>query len=157
MSLTYWAPDHDTCTADCDAEWDATPEARRANRHAFDAACEAQLTTRPAAHWVEALNAAGIPAGPVYRVDQVFADPQVRHLGLTATVRTPDGANAQVLRYPVTLSATPADVRADPPAPGAHTREVLAELGYDAAAIDALVASGAAAPASPDGAQSWLA
>jgi crotonobetainyl-CoA:carnitine CoA-transferase CaiB-like acyl-CoA transferase len=139
-----------------DDERFATAESRRANRNAFDAACEAQLTSRPAAYWVEALNAAGIPAGPVYRVDEVFADPQVQHLGLTATVPTPDGREAQILRYPVTLTATPASVRTGPPAPGTHTREVLAEAGYDQAAVDALLASGAAGLPTAGGGASWL-
>jgi crotonobetainyl-CoA:carnitine CoA-transferase CaiB-like acyl-CoA transferase len=138
-----------------DDERFATAEARRANRHAFDAACEAQLTTRPAAHWVERFNAAGIPAGPVYRVDEVFADPQVQHLALAVTVATPDGGEAKVLRHPVTLTATPATVRSGPPAPGAHTREVLAEAGFDASQIDALLASGAASLPTA-GTRSWL-
>jgi formyl-CoA transferase len=128
-----------------DEERFATTDARRANRNAFDAACEARLTTRPVHVWVDLLNAAGIPAGPVYRVDETFADPQVRHLGLTADVALPDATTATVLRYPVTLDRTPATVRTGPPAPGTHTVEVLRELGYDDAAIDALRTSGAAA------------
>ena len=138
-----------------DDERFATTEARRAHRHAFDAACEARLTTRPVAHWVDRLNEAGLPAGPVYRVDETFADPQVQHLAPTAEVPVPGGGSATVLRYPVTLSRTPATVRRGPPVPGTHTREVLAEAGYDPAAIDALLASGAAAEASTS-TTSWL-
>jgi len=128
-----------------DDERFATAEARRAHRNAFDAACESLLTTQPAAVWVARLNAAGIPAGPVYRVDQTFADPQVQHLALTEEVTVPGGGTATVLRYPVTLEHTPASVRSGPPAPGTHTREVLHELGYDDAEVDELVATGAAA------------
>jgi crotonobetainyl-CoA:carnitine CoA-transferase CaiB-like acyl-CoA transferase len=121
----------------------ATTEARRANRNAFDAACEARLTTQPVAVWVERCNAAGIPAGPVYRVDETFADPQVQHLGITAEVDVPDGSRATVLRYPVTLVGTPATVRSGPPAPGTHTLEVLRELGYHDDTIASLVRDGA--------------
>ncbi len=129
-----------------DDERFASNDARRANRNAFDAACEARLTEAPVAIWVERFNAAGIPAGPVYRVDQTFADPQVRHLDVTTSVAVPGapGAQATVLRYPVTLQRTPASVRCGPPTPGAHTQEVLRELGYDDAAIATLIASGAA-------------
>lgn len=138
-----------------DDERFATVDARRANRNAFDAACEARLTSQTTAHWVPRFNDAGIPCGPVHRVDETFADPQVQHLALTAEVPVPDGGTAIVLRHPVTLTATPTSIRTGPPAPGTHTREVLAELGYADAEIDALLASGAAA--GPGGAGStWL-
>ncbi len=123
----------------------ATTDARRANRNAFDVACEARLTTQPVGVWVERLNAAGIPAGPVYRVDETFADPQVQHLDVTAEVATPGGRTATVLRYPVTLERTPATVRSGPPAPGRHTHEVLREVGYDDDTIESLVRAGAVA------------
>jgi crotonobetainyl-CoA:carnitine CoA-transferase CaiB-like acyl-CoA transferase len=121
----------------------ATAEARRADRQAFNEACEQRLLTEPTAYWVERFNAAGIPAGPVYSLDEVFADPQVRHLGLAELVEDPAGGTAQVLRFPVTLTATPASVRSGPPRPGAHTREVMQELGYDDSSIDAMVDAGA--------------
>ena len=62
---------------------------------------------------------------------------------------------AHVLRHPVTLTATPATIRSGPPRPGAHTREVLADLGYGVEEIDALLATGAAAEAPGDGV-GWL-
>lgn len=133
----------------------ATAESRRANRNAFDAACEARLTAHPTAHWVPRFNDAGIPCGPVYRVDETFADPQVQHLALTTEVPVPDGGTAVVLRHPVTLTGTPTSVRTGPPAPGTHTRDVLRELGYAEDAIEALLASGVASgPGGTSG--SWL-
>jgi crotonobetainyl-CoA:carnitine CoA-transferase CaiB-like acyl-CoA transferase len=78
-------------------------------------------------------------------MDQVFADPQVQHLAMTTTVDGGDGEPIEVLRPPLTFSDTPTSVRRGVPPPGAHTREVLAELGYDDSAIDTLIADGAAA------------
>jgi crotonobetainyl-CoA:carnitine CoA-transferase CaiB-like acyl-CoA transferase len=127
-----------------DDERFTTAELRRANRVDFTTACEERLRLGTTDQWVERLNAAGIPAGPVYAIDETFADPQVRHLGLDEVVDGPSG-EVHVLRHPVTLVGTPTSIRSGPPAPGAHTREVLAEIGYDDAAIDALLASGAAA------------
>jgi crotonobetainyl-CoA:carnitine CoA-transferase CaiB-like acyl-CoA transferase len=137
-----------------DDERFATVECRRANRAAFNEACEQELRKAPTAHWVEAFNRAGIPAGPVYGLDEVFADPQVQHLDLAQTVDDPSGTTAEVLRFPVTLTDTPASVRSGPPRPGTHTREVLAELGYDEAAIDAMLEAGFVST-TPAG-KSWL-
>jgi formyl-CoA transferase len=131
---------------------------RKANRVAFNEACDERLQHGPIEKWVERLNAAGIPAGPVYSIDQTFDDPQVRHLDVSETVtrvdRTDEPESVGVLRYPVTLEQTPASIRRGPPSPGIDTRTVLRDLGYDDDAIDALVASGAAAE--QVGGESWL-
>ncbi|MFA5883419.1 MAG: CaiB/BaiF CoA-transferase family protein [Acidimicrobiia bacterium] len=132
----------------------STDEARKANRTAFNAACEERLATMTVLECVEQLNALDIPAGPVYSVDQVFADPQVQQLDLYERRDDAAGSSVALLRYPVTLTETPASIRSGPPRSGGDTRAVLAELGYAAAAIDALVESGAAgAEAAPPG---WL-
>jgi crotonobetainyl-CoA:carnitine CoA-transferase CaiB-like acyl-CoA transferase len=123
----------------------ADAESRRAHREEFHAACEVALQRGSTTHWVERLNAVGIPAGPVYAIDQTFADPQVQHLDVVRTVRHEHDGDMQVLRHPVTLTATPASIRRGPPVAGANTREVLAELGYDDDSVDAMLASGAAA------------
>jgi crotonobetainyl-CoA:carnitine CoA-transferase CaiB-like acyl-CoA transferase len=132
----------------------ATDEARKANRDAFNAACEERLSTMAVADVVAQLNALDIPAGPVYALDEVFADPQVRHLDTYE--RRVDGAGNEValLRYPVTLTETPASIRSGPPRSGGDTRSVLAEVGYDPPAIDALVAADAAADGTA--APGWL-
>ena len=127
-----------------DDERFATDEARKANRIAFNAACEARLADLTMTECVERLNALDIPAGPVYSVDQVFADPQVQHLGLYETRPGTDGAPVALLRHPVTLTDTPAVVGSGPPRSGAHTRAVLLEIGYSDDDVDALLASGAA-------------
>jgi crotonobetainyl-CoA:carnitine CoA-transferase CaiB-like acyl-CoA transferase len=85
----------------------------------------------------------------VLALDEVFADPQVEHLQTVRPVHHERAGELRVLRHPVTLSDTPTGVQGPPPVAGRHTREVLAELGYSAADVDALVASGAVR--APDG------
>ncbi len=123
----------------------ADPAARAAHRDELRTELEAVLARAPTAEWVERLSAAGHPAGPVLRVDEAFADPQVQHVGMVAVVPHATAGDVSVLRHPVTLSATPASVRAAAAVPGADTEAVLAELGYDDGAIAALVADGAVA------------
>lgn len=94
--------------------------------------------TRPVAYWVEALNAAGVPAGPVYSVPQMFEDPQVRHLGIAANVCSTTGKVLRVISQPVSLTRTPARIRTTAPAWGEHTDEILHEVGYGDADIAAL-------------------
>jgi crotonobetainyl-CoA:carnitine CoA-transferase CaiB-like acyl-CoA transferase len=131
-----------------DDERFADGPSRRANRAEFNAACNERLARGSVAGWVQRLNDVGIPAGPVYAVDETFGDPQVQHLDVADTVDvvgSPDPSSVTVLRYPVTLSATPATIRRGPPASGVDTCAVLRELGCSDASIDALLADGAVA------------
>lgn len=105
-----------------------TAAARVEHRRELDAEIASVLRTRTTQAWLDEL-AARFPAGPVYRVSEVFADPQVRHLGLTEKVPLPDGRAGDVLRHPVQFSETPTSIRSGPPLPGQHTEEVVAELG----------------------------
>jgi crotonobetainyl-CoA:carnitine CoA-transferase CaiB-like acyl-CoA transferase len=116
--------------------------ARVKNRQALDAVLEAALARRPAAEWVEILNAAGVACGPINTVDQVFADPQIRQADLVREVANAAWGSHKVLALPVHLSRTPARVERAAPMTGEHTREVLATLGYDADALEALRADG---------------
>ena len=116
---------------------------RSANRAELNALIAARLRTRTTAAWVEVLNQAGVPCGPVYRMDEVFADPQVEHLAMTAPVEHPVLGRLDILRNAVRMTGTPGTVRAPSPDAGADTGEVLAELGYPAAEIDRLRAQGA--------------
>jgi crotonobetainyl-CoA:carnitine CoA-transferase CaiB-like acyl-CoA transferase len=74
-----------------------------------------------------------VPSGPIYAIDQAFADPQVRHLGIAEPL-----GDTTYLGQPVTLSRTPSRVVSHPPELGEHTDEVLQGLGYDAAGIERL-------------------
>jgi formyl-CoA transferase len=120
----------------------ATGPRRVANRPAMNAMIEERLATRPGAEWVERLNAAGVACGPIYSVDQVFADPQVAHAGLVHELLHPTFGLVKVLGLPVTLRRTPAKVVSAAPLPGQHTREVLDQLGYTPDAIEGLLADG---------------
>ncbi len=120
----------------------ARSAARVKNRRALDEILLAALATRPTAEWIETLNAAGVACGPIYRLDEVFADPQVRTFGLVHQQEHPAFGLVKVLGLPVQLSRTPPTVRSPAPEPGAHTREILTALGYDTAAIDRLAAEG---------------
>lgn len=93
------------------------------------------LVTRPSADWLESFDRAGVPAGPIYAIDEVFADPHVAHLGMSVPVRHAARGEVSVVRTPITLTRTPAAVVTASPDPGEHNDQVLAELGYDAGAI----------------------
>ena len=108
----------------------ATVAARSANRVAMNELIAARLRTRPTAEWVARLNDAGVPCGPVYRVDEVFADPQVQHLGMVGTVEHPDLGALDIVRNAVRIDGAPPTVRTPAPSPGEHTDAVLAALGY---------------------------
>ena len=128
----------------------ATNDARLANYDDFRARVERTLTTGTTAEWQERFERAQIAAGPVYEFDEVFADPQIKHLGLVTEVEQPGYGKARMLGFPVRASATPAAIRRPAPLLGEHTAEVLAELGISAEEIDRLAAAGAIAlPAEP--------
>jgi crotonobetainyl-CoA:carnitine CoA-transferase CaiB-like acyl-CoA transferase len=112
------------------------------HRAEMDRTLNEVFRTRTDAEWVEALNAAGVACGPIYTVDQVFADPQVRLAGLVREAANAAWGPHKVIGLPVHLSRTPAAVETGAPMTGEHTREILAALGYDAAAVEALLAAG---------------
>ncbi|HEX7250302.1 MAG TPA: CaiB/BaiF CoA-transferase family protein [Burkholderiales bacterium] len=95
------------------------------------------------ASWVAQLNEAGVPCGPIYRMDEVFADPQVKHIGAAAEVSHPRLGKFKVLAQAVKLSRTPAAIVSTTPEIGEHTQEILEELGYSAAEISKLREKGA--------------
>ena len=113
----------------------ATDKTRHANRAKTNALLQSKLETRTSEAWVEALNKAGVPSGPVYSMDQVFGDVQVQHLGLAMQV----GPNTLV-RAPMQIEGVPCAAKPTPER-GEHTDAVLAEFGFSAAEIAALRAA----------------
>lgn len=102
----------------------------------------AVMKTRARADWLAALEASKVPCGPINGLDEVFADPQVRHRGMTATVQHPLAGPLELVASPLKLSATPPALRRAPPLLGQHTDEVLAEIGLAPARVAELRAAG---------------
>jgi crotonobetainyl-CoA:carnitine CoA-transferase CaiB-like acyl-CoA transferase len=120
-----------------DPRFDAA-EKRSANRSELNALIAERLATRSTAAWVEALNEAGVPCGPVYRMNEVFSDPQVAHLDMTQAVPHPVLGPLTLVRNAVRMTDAPGTVRTPSPDLGDHTDEVLAGLGYSPAEIERL-------------------
>ena len=116
----------------------ANGAARSKNRDALNAEINHYLAGRGSAEWVERLNKAGVPCGPIYSIDQMFADPQVEHLGMAASVTKKDKTKMRLVAQPVTLSRTPSRLVARPPELGEHTDAILEEFGFSARDIAAL-------------------
>jgi formyl-CoA transferase len=116
----------------------ATAKARYHNRDALNEQIDAITVTQPSSDWVDRFNEAGVPCGPIYSMDEVFADPQVRHLGMAAPMAHPKLGASEVVGQGVALSRAPFEVRRPTPDPGEHTEEVLQDLGYDEAAVQNL-------------------
>ena len=113
----------------------ASIELRYANRPKLMARLAEIFRTRNSDAWLGALEAAGVPAGPIYKMDEVFADPQVSHVGMAVPV-SDGGRNVNLVALPIDLSRTPAGISTLLPEPGAHNDEILSELGYTKSAID---------------------
>jgi crotonobetainyl-CoA:carnitine CoA-transferase CaiB-like acyl-CoA transferase len=120
----------------------ATNELRARNRGELNQVLNACFSARKSEDWVETLNEAGVPCGPIYRMNEVFADPQVQHLGAASEVKHPRLGDLKILSQVVKLSRTPARVATATPELGQHTEEVLAELGFAAGEISALKSKG---------------
>ncbi|RMF01574.1 MAG: CoA transferase [Alphaproteobacteria bacterium] len=117
----------------------ADPKSRSDNRDALNALINAHTKKASSAEWIARLNEAGVPCGEINSIDQVFALPQVEHLGLAWEGYSPErGEKTRFLGQPIIMSRSSSGFRRPPPGRGEQTDEILGELGYDADTIAAL-------------------
>jgi crotonobetainyl-CoA:carnitine CoA-transferase CaiB-like acyl-CoA transferase len=107
----------------------STGRDRYRHRDALNDELEARFATRSREQWVAALDAAGIPCGPVLAIDEVFAHPQVRHLAMVERIEHPVRGSVDVLRNPITMTRSRPVAPTSSPRPGRDRADVLAELG----------------------------
>lgn len=120
----------------------ATGPDRLVRREELRVEVERLLAARGASDWIQLLRAAGIPAGPVHRLDQVFLDPQVQALGMVQEVAKVDGDLLRLMRGPITVDGEPPRIRRAPPSLGQDSMSVLRELGLSEDEIVGLVDAG---------------
>jgi crotonobetainyl-CoA:carnitine CoA-transferase CaiB-like acyl-CoA transferase len=118
----------------------ANDKLRSKNRAKTNAMLQAKIGTNTSAHWVAEFNKAGVPCGPVYSMDQVFADEQVKHLGVAMPVQHPQLGEITLVRAPMQIEGVEC-ARNPTPERGQHTDEVLAEFGFTTEEIAALRAA----------------
>jgi len=130
------------------AELSGQPSYRRnadrvRNREEVLAILEPIVRNRPVAFWVQQLEAAGVPCGPINNIAQALADPQVAARALRIDLAHPVAGTVPLVANPIKFSATPPSYERAPPTLGQHTAEVLRECGLDAAEIERLRSLGA--------------
>jgi formyl-CoA transferase len=120
----------------------ATPKARSQNRDLLMEVLMPVTRQRTSAEWVKILNDAGVPCGPIYRVDESFADPQVQHLAMAQPVHSPVLGDLTILGHPVSHGEKRLPIRTAAPELGHDNEEILTSLGYTKAKIGELAQRG---------------
>ncbi|HZP39204.1 MAG TPA: CoA transferase [Methylomirabilota bacterium] len=120
----------------------ATAKARSANRDLLMELLMPITRQKDSATWIELLNKAGVPCGPIYRIDEAFADPQVQHLRMAQPVRSPALGDITILGHPVSHGTDRLPIRGPAPELGQDNEAILSGLGYDAAGIADLAKRG---------------
>ena len=120
-----------------------TQKGRSTDRVAVNAAISAVTATMPSEHWIDVFEAAGIPCGPINTIDKVFADPQVKHLGMAVPMAHPRLGTKAVVASAIAISGHRRDIRMATRDAGQDTDAVLREVGYSEAEIATMRAKGA--------------
>jgi crotonobetainyl-CoA:carnitine CoA-transferase CaiB-like acyl-CoA transferase len=114
---------------------------RSRNREIVNVEIEKRTVNKTSAEWIDIFSSTSVPCGMINSIDQVFADPQVKHLGIAQDGIKSDGTHQTFVGQPVSLSRTPSRIATTPPALGQHTDEVLREFGFADSEIAALQAA----------------
>lgn len=120
----------------------ATSKDRSKNRDALNREIAERTKRKSSKEWIDLFNETGVPCGPIYSIDQVFADPQVQSLPITGKVKSPVLGELTLVAQPVVLTRTPSSIRMPPPERGEHTDEILSEYGYSRTKIEQLRQAG---------------
>src|ERR1700735_5440857 len=107
-----------------------TQGGRSKDRKAINAAISEITATKPANHWIELFEMNGIPCGPIYAIDQVFSDPQVKHLGMATKMHSPYVGEKEVVASAINISGFSKAIRNYTPDAGEHSEEILKSVGY---------------------------
>ncbi len=121
-----------------EAELFSAGELRSENRDELNAIINEAMLGESTETWVTRLNEAGVPCGEINNIDQVFASPQVQHLGIARDMTSQELGATQVVGQPIKMSGAESQIRRPPPTCGQHTDEVLSELGFELSEIDNL-------------------
>ena len=119
-----------------------SPGARVTHRNAFEALLIAQLRREPRTHWVDRLEAAGVPCGPINTIPEVFAEPQVKHRGMVTHLPHTSADSVPQILNPLRFTTSPLAYDHGPPMLGEHTAAILAEIGIEGAALEQLRSDG---------------
>jgi formyl-CoA transferase len=111
---------------------------RSKNRDALNALIESKTVGKTSAEWIDIFNKGGVPCGPIYTIDQTFANEQVKHLGIAQDAIKPNGETQTFVGQPFSLSRTASKIVATPPKQGQHTDEVFKEFGFSDSEIATL-------------------